>query len=146
VGQVKLRRYGGLFLEVIKSYCEKHGLQENRKGTTREKGESNRRYVIVAEAYNSGETIRSLMERYHVASGTILDHLARYLAAGNKLRHGNDLQSLTSTIPEQQKAAFTAFDELSPTFLKPVFDKLNGELNYEDLKILRMLYLISRQE
>ena len=146
VGQVKLRQYGDAFLEVIKAYCEKHGLKEKQKENVREKSDSNRRYVIVAEAYNSGETVQNLMERYHVTAGTILDHLARYLAAGNTLRNGDDLQPLTSATLEQQKAAFATFDELSPTFLKPVFDKLNGEMNYDELKILRMLYLISRQE
>ena len=145
VGQVKSRQYGNTFLEIIKTYCEKHGLKENPKETIREKSDTNRRYVIVAEAYNSGETIQSLMERYHVSVGTILDHLARYLAAGNELRTDSDLQSLTSTTVEQQQAAFAAFDELSPAFLKPVFDRLNGALNYDQLKILRMLYLISHQ-
>jgi hypothetical protein len=53
---------------------------------------------------------------------------------------------LTSATPEQKQAAFAAFDELSPTYLKPVYDQLNGELNYDDLKILRLLYLVSRQE
>jgi hypothetical protein len=85
------------------------------------------------------------MERYHVTVNTILDHLARYLAAGNKLRNGEDLQALTAVTPEQQQAAFAAFGELSPTFLKPVFDKLGGVLSYDDLKILRMLYMISHQ-
>lgn len=146
VGQVKARQFGAAFLEVIGTYCEKHGLKENQKETTRVKSDSNRRYVIVAEAYNSGETIQNLMERYHVTAGTILDHLARYLAAGNKLRNGADLGSLTGATSAQQQAAFAAFDELRPTFLKPVFDRLNGELTYEDLKILRMLYLISHQE
>ena len=145
VGQVKSRQYGDTFLEVINVYCEKHGLKENRKESIRDKSDSSRRYVIVAEAYNSGETIQNLMERYHVTFGTILDHLARYLAAGNKLRTGEDLQPLTSATLEQQQAVFTAFDEFSPTFLKPVYDKLNGILNYDDLKILRMLYLISEQ-
>ncbi len=146
VGQVKLRQYGETFLNVIVSYCEKHELKENPKETTRAKSVSNRRYVIVSEAYNSGETVQGLMERYHVTAATILDHLARYLAAGNKLRNDKDLRVLTSVTPEQQQAAFAAFDELSPTFLKPVFDNLNGMLNYDDLKILQMLYLISRQE
>jgi hypothetical protein len=100
----------------------------------------------VSEAYNSGETVQSLMERYHVTAATILDHLARYLAAGNRLRNSEDIQMLISVSPEEQQAAFDAFDEFSPTFLKPVFDKLNGRLDYDDLKILRMLYLISRQE
>jgi ATP-dependent DNA helicase RecQ len=146
VGQVKARQFGAAFLEVIGTYCEKHGLKENQKETTRAKSDSNRRYVIVAEAYNSGESIQDLMEHYRVTAGTILDHLARYLAAGNRLRNGSDLGSLTSVSSEQQQAAFAAFDELRPTFLKPVFDRLNGELTYDDLKILRMLYLIAHQE
>ncbi|HRQ22760.1 MAG TPA: HRDC domain-containing protein, partial [Anaerolineales bacterium] len=146
VGQAKLREYGDAFLEVVKNYCGKHGLKERQKETVRDKSYSNRRYVIVSEAYNAGETVQSLMERYRVTAGTILDHLARYLTAGNSLRNGDDLQSLSSATPEQQQATFAAFDELSPTYLKPVFDKLNGALNYDELKILRMLYLIARQE
>ena len=146
VGQVKLRQYGETFLEVIKAYCGKHKLNENPKEPIREKSDSNRRYVVVSEAYNTGETIQSLMKRYQVTAGTILDHLMRYLSAGNELRNGGDLQSLTSVTLEQQKAAFTAFDELSPTFLTPVFNQLNGTVNYDDLKILRMMYMISRRE
>ncbi len=146
VGQVKLRQYGETFLEVIQTYCENHGLKEKQKVSVREKSNSNRRYMIVADAYNAGETLQSLMERYRVTVGTILDHLARYLAAGNKLRSGDDLQSFSSATREQQKATFAAFDEFSPTFLKPVYDKLNGQLNYDDLKILRLIYLISKQD
>ena len=146
VGQVKSRQYGDTFLEVIKAYCEKHGLKEKQKETTREKSDSNRRYVIVGEAYNAGESVQSLMERYHVTAGTILEHLTRYLSAGNSLRNGDDLHRLTSATSEQKRAAFEAFDEFSPTFLKPVYEKLNGDLNYDDLKILRMLYMISTQE
>jgi len=145
VGQVKLRQYGQAFLDVIVPYCEKHGLKANPKEAPREKSDTNRRYVIVSEAYNSGETLQSLTERYHVTTSTILDHLARYLAAGNKLRNGEDLQALTAVTPDQQQAAFAAFGELSPTFLKPVFDKLGGALSYDDLNILRMLYMISHQ-
>ena len=86
------------------------------------------------------------MERHGVVANTILDHLNKYILAGNKLRSGSDLQSLSSATPDQQQAAFAAFDELGPAFLKPVFDKLNGTVNYDELKILRMLYLISRQD
>ena len=144
VGQVKLRQYGEAFLEVIRAYSEKHELKESSKETTREKSDSSRRYVIVAEAYNAGETIQTLMERYRVTAGTILEHLTRYLAAGNKLRNGDDLGLLTSATPEQVQAAFDAFDEVGPAFLKPVYDNLNGSLTYDNLKILRLLYLASR--
>jgi ATP-dependent DNA helicase RecQ len=171
VGQVKLRQYGDTFLEVIKDYCAHHNLKEiphprpfsqREKGATsssphgsptgvlrngeRSEGEIGERTRLVGEAYNAGETVQSLMERFHVTAGTILYHLTRYLNAGNRLRNGDDLHALISVSPEQKNTAFAAFDELSPTFLKPVYDKLNGELNYDDLKILRMLYLISSQE
>ena len=146
VGQVKLVQYGDAFLDVIRAYSEKHGLKEKRKEAPREKSDSNRRYVIVAEAYNAGDTVDDLMRRYGVAVGTILDHLSRYLAAGNALRKDSDLQSLTSATPDQQQAVFAAFNELSSTYLKPIYDKMNGALNYDDLKILRLLYLISQQE
>jgi ATP-dependent DNA helicase RecQ len=145
VGQVKQRQFGNAFLDVIETYCEQHGLKEKKKETTRNKSDANHRYVLVGEAYNSGETIQSLMERYHVKRGTILGHLTRYLSAGNTLRKGEDLQKLTSVTAKQKQAVFAAFDEHSPAFLKPVYEKLNGELNYDELKILRILYLVSRQ-
>jgi ATP-dependent DNA helicase RecQ len=145
VGQVKLRQYGDAFLDVIKSFCGERGLEEEPKRSSREKSDRGRRYFLVGEAYNAGETVESLMARYQVTQGTILGHLTRYLSAGNNLRNGEDLQTMTSATPEQQAAAIAAFDELSPTYLKPVHEKLNGELNYDELKILRMLYLISQQ-
>jgi ATP-dependent DNA helicase RecQ len=143
VGQVKLRQYGDAFLEVILDYCRKHNLKEATKETTREKSEASRRYVLVAEAYNTGETIRGLMERYHVTVGTIVDHLTQYLLAGNRLRDGDDLRSHSGATPEQTQAAFAAFEEMSPTFLKPIYDRLGGALTYDDLKVLRLLYLAS---
>ena len=156
VGQVKARQYGDAFLEVLKAYCEKHGLKEIQHPRssptnpfTKVRGESSpgelgERTRMVAEAFNEGTTIQTLMERHQVTRGTILEHLTKYILAGNKLRNGADLQALTSATTDQQEAAFAAFAELSPTYLKPVFDKLNGTLNYDELKILRMLYLVSR--
>jgi len=156
VGQVKARQYGDAFLEVLKAYCEKHGLKEIQHPRssptnpfTKVRGESSpgelgERTRMIAEAFNEGTTIQTLMERHQVTRGTILEHLTKYILAGNKLRNGADLQALTSATTDQQQAAFAAFAELSPTYLKPVFDKLNGTLNFDELKILRMLYLVSR--
>jgi ATP-dependent DNA helicase RecQ len=148
VGQAKLRQYGEVFLEVITAYCQKHELQEHPKDkeTAREKSDSGRRYMLVAEAYNAGETIQSLMGRYRVTASTVLEHLTRSLAAGNKLRSGADLEALTSIRPELKKAAFAAFEELGPAFLKPVYDRLNGTVTYENLKVLRLLHMISQQD
>jgi ATP-dependent DNA helicase RecQ len=145
VGQVKAQKYGDVFLNVLREYCERHEIQEKTKTTvkTLEKSEVGKRTLVVGEAYNSGTTVAALMAEYKVTAGTILEHLTRYLAAGNQLRVGEDLRSLTSVSPDQQAAVFVVFDEVGTAYLKPVFDKLSGSLNYDDLKILRLLYLVS---
>jgi ATP-dependent DNA helicase RecQ len=144
VGQAKLRQYGETFLEVIQKYSQQHKLEEAPRETTREKSDSSRRYKMVAEAYNAGETIEGLTERYHVLAGTIIDHLTRYVMAGQELRAGTDIRTMVSATPEQQQAAFAAFDELGLTFLKPVHDRLQGALSYDELKVVRLLYMISQ--
>jgi ATP-dependent DNA helicase RecQ len=148
VGQVKLNSYGEIFLAVIKPYCEKHKIVEKKKEEKRVrknqgdgKSELSVRTTLVAEAYNDGQSVEDLMKRNQVTAGTILDHLMRYVAAGNSLRNGSDLLALASTSPDEQQNAFAAFDELGTALLKPVFEKLEGKVNYEELKVLRLIYL-----
>lgn len=148
VGRAKLSQYGDAFLNVIKEYCVKHGIEERTQlpltpnSSPSGRGESiGERTRLVAEAFNDGATIQTLVERHQVTKGTILEHLTKFVMAGNKLHNGNDLQAATSAAPEQQQAAFAAFDELGTMYLKPVYDKMNGALNYDELKILRLLYL-----
>ena len=159
IGQVKLNRYGGAFLEIIKTYCEKHGLKElhptrsnGRTASPQQSTEKQRSSVeigertrLVAEAFNEGITVKDLMERHQVSRGTILEHLTRYILAGNRLHKQNELDRLTSVTSDQKLAAFSAFGELGPDLLKPIFDTLNGSVNYDELKILRLLYLIDRK-
>ena len=141
VGQVKAQQYGEAFLEVIRGFAEKHKLSERPKEVRKEKSDSGRRYVLIGELYNGGETVQSLAARYQVTNQTILDHLTRFVMAGNELRSGDDLKTLISASPEQVQAVFAAFDEVGMAMLKPVFDKLNGTLNYDDLKVLRLMYV-----
>lgn len=150
VGQVKLQRYGAVFLERIQAFAQKHNLAEQPKPGHEEdaperdksdKSDSARRYMQVGEAYQAGEGIAALVQRYGVTLSTILDHLVRFQAAGRPLRRGQDLLALVTVLPEEQERAFRAFDELGTLALKPVFDRLGGRLDYDALKILRVVYL-----
>ena len=159
VGQMKLNRYGGAFLEIIGAYCEKHGLKEqipapsigksgSPENSAREaKGEAKigERTRLVAEAFNEGVTVKVLMERHQVTQGTILEHLTKYILAGNLLRNREALQNLSSVTNEVRHAAFQAFEEHGPALLRPIYDRLNGAVNYEEIKILRLLYLIDQK-
>ncbi|MCE1254066.1 MAG: DNA helicase RecQ [Anaerolineae bacterium] len=157
VGQVKARQYGEVFLEIIVSFCRKHDLEENKRreeepvkiqseperpATRKGKGGSNR-FVLVGQAYNAGDSLETLMQRYDVTLNTILDHLTRYVLNGNVLRQGKDLNLLTAVAPAERAEVFKVFEREGCSYLKPVFDALHGRVDYEDLKVLRLLYLVS---
>jgi ATP-dependent DNA helicase RecQ len=141
VGQVKAERYGEIFLQILRPYGQEKGLEEKKEIILPEKDDSAPRYVLVAEAFNQGESIENLMSRYGVQLTTILDHLGRYILAGKTLKNVASLLALSSLLPDRQQAIFKAFDDLGVEYLKPVFDKLNGAVNYNELKILRLVYL-----
>lgn len=157
VGQVKLRQYGETFLEVILAYCQKHGLAENFNHRAAPNASAKKkqttgyftlppRTLLIAEAFDAGDTVQTLMERHQVTRGTIIEHLTQFAMTGHVLRNGAALQSLMTITSSQQQAAFAAFDEFGPGLLKPVFDKLNGQLNYDELKLLRLSYLMAKHE
>jgi hypothetical protein len=85
------------------------------------------------------------MKRYDVSADTILNHLARFIMAGNPLRSAEDLIALSNLSPDQQMAVFKAFDMLGSDMLKPVYDKLNSTVNYDELRILRLCYLCEKR-
>jgi len=142
VGRVKNERYGSEFLAIIKEYCRSNRIDEKYKAPMRTADkDANRRYVAVGEAYNAGESVQNLMRRYDVTPDTILNHLARFIMAGNPLRSSEDLIGLSNLSPDQQLAVFKAFDQMGSDMLKPVYDKFNGTVNYDELRILRLCYL-----
>ncbi len=148
VGQVKFSRYGGIFIDLVQGYCQQHELAERPKRASQvaspasqEQMELKPRYIIVAEAYNVGQSIAELMDFFHVQQGTILDHLMKYSQEGYVLRNGNDLLSLSHLPANQQKAVLQALEELGTERLKPVFERLNGTVSYDELKIMRLHYL-----
>jgi ATP-dependent DNA helicase RecQ len=148
IGQVKAHQYGETFLAIIRDYCREHDISERlkaaqdiKKETRRARDTSGHRHMLVGNGFNNGESVESLMSRYQVTADTIINHLARYVAAGHQLTHASDLLTLTSASPDQQTAAFAAFDELGTTYMKPIFDKLGGQVGYDELKILRLCYL-----
>ncbi len=141
IGQAKLRRYGEIFLDEIQAYALENGVKEKQKSAPREKSDKGRRYMIVGEMYNAGDSIESLSKRYQVQPSTILNHLARFVSAGNPLKSGSDLQTQTSLSPKEQEKAFAAFEKLGTDFLKPVFDELKGTISYDELKIMRLIAL-----
>ncbi len=157
VGAVKAARYGEVFLDVIRDYCQDHNLAEVPKpdghaarqaapgAASRASSAGGSRTSEVAEAYNAGETIQELMKLYGVGLATILDHLAKHALDGNPLRRGEDLLTLSNLRPEMQQSVLLAYAELGAERLKPIFERLSGAVNYDELKIMRLIFLSKRE-
>ncbi|NMB90111.1 MAG: DNA helicase RecQ [Chloroflexi bacterium] len=148
VGQVKAQQYGPDFLEVIRPYCAKHHLAEALpdqapKGKRRpgNRSENGSRTLLVAEAFNQGESIQDLAQRYGVTPTTIVSHLTRHALAGHPLRQGDEFQALLSTPAGEQERALQAFAGLGTEYLKPVHVALGGQISYDELKVLRLIYI-----
>lgn len=146
IGQVKLVHYGEIFLAVVQSYCAAKKIGEKPKETKRQAAPAaqmtlNPRHLQVAEAYNLGRTIDELMDEYQVKEGTILDHLARYAQDGGTLRTGQDFLDRLNLPQELVERALEVFAVQGASQLKPVFDALNGQVSYDDLKLIRLHYL-----
>jgi ATP-dependent DNA helicase RecQ len=65
------------------------------------------------------------------------------LQEGYALKARNLLPS-SSISPEQQSKVFEAFDRFGAERLRPVFEACNEAINYNELKLLRLHYLIER--
>ena len=146
IGQVKLEKYGSIFLKIIHKYCRTHQIEERQKkiSTTVKKNSepvSKPRHIVIGDAYNSGQSIPDIMITFSIKQDTVLNHLYNYLQEGHKLRSDDELLAL-STLPADHKArAVEAFEKKGPEFLKPVSDALGGEISYDELKIIRLYYL-----
>ncbi len=145
MGKVKYEKYGGDFLSIIQEYSKDRKVEEKYKAPMRDKEDAGGRSMAVGKAYNAGESIEALTARYSVATDTILNHLSRFVMAGNTLHSTEALLSLSGLSPSQQQKVFAAFDELGAEMLKPIHEKLNAAVNYDELKILRLCYLCNKK-
>ena len=145
IGEEKLKKYGFIFLEDICEYCEKHSIEENPKESVQlEKKTSKQalkpRHVAIGEAYNAGETIEKIMAQYRIKLVTVLDHLFKYSLEGKKIR-SDGLLSVSALSQKEIQPVLETFERLSSEYLSPIFKEQNGNISYEDLKIIRLYYL-----
>ncbi|MGR3178427.1 MAG: DNA helicase RecQ [Candidatus Anammoxibacter sp.] len=154
VGAEKLKKYGGIFLEIIRSHCNEHQIKEVRKEqterqrkkrTTESKSLSKKRHIIVGEAYNDGASVSDIMTEHGVKQATVLEHLYKFLQDGYSFSLDGIL--LLSQLPEEQRSSvWDAFESQGTELLSPIFEALNGSVSYDELKIHRMYYLCKNIE
>ena len=146
VGAVKCKKFGELFLNIIRMYCLENQIEERPKRTgrpsrSRPAKTTKPRHLHVGEIFNSGRSMQEVMDIFNIKQTTVIDHLFKYVMEGFTLR-SDEIFTLTNLTADGRNAVLKAFDQCGSEYLKPAFDALNGAVSYDDLKILRLYYLI----
>jgi ATP-dependent DNA helicase RecQ len=150
VGTVKCAKFGATFLKIIDRYCRENEIQERPRRTRKSLAGSpaksapvksdKPRYMHVGDIFNTGRSVRDIMEIFNIKQSTVIEHLTKYVMEGFALR--SDEIFVLSTLPSDQKnVVLKAFDKCGSEYLKPAFDALNAAVSYDDLKILRLHHL-----
>jgi ATP-dependent DNA helicase RecQ len=148
VGNRKYESYGMIFLPLIKNYCAKNNINTPRPtaisaGTTR--NGQKRRFMLVSEAYNNGESIDRLATKHNVTQQTIINNLARYTNLGNKIRT-DGLFNLITLPKEHHQKVFEVFKTEGVQKLSVIYQKFNEKISYTDLQLLKMIYLCDQKK
>ncbi len=165
VGTQKMIKYGKYFMTIIKSYSvngddnnqdyyeqsqeqyydnsfELSELRSYNSHNTYKKKAKIRKHTLVGNRYNDGADMDELCKIFNIKKSTILEHFKKYILDGYSI-NPERLLSLSALDIQTQRIIIQHFRELSPNELSPVYNKLNGSVNYDELKIIQ-LYLISK--
>ncbi|MGF1671743.1 MAG: DNA helicase RecQ [Balneolaceae bacterium] len=147
VGSVKLKRYGSAFLSIIREYCKKNNLNEREKGIRKRiwKTSTGKKHHRVGSDYNSGKSIEHLAEEHGVKIATILNHLKTFAEEGNELKSKGILE-VSSLSERKQNEVIQSMDRMGHTLLKPVYEDLDKSVDYNELRIMQLYYMIQKKQ
>ena len=155
IGKVKAEKFGALFMPVIEAYCRDKGIEEKPKHTAQAAalkpdaaeapgaGAVKPRYITVGELFNSGRSIGDIMDLFGIRQTTVIDHLVKFARDGFGLP-GVELLKISSLPDDQIERVLEAFNQCGNEYLKPAFDFLNGTVQYDELRILRLYHISQR--
>lgn len=142
VGKVKKEKFGDAFVGIIKTFTAEHDIMERQKSLQKriKKTISSEKHEIVGVAFNEGHSVKLLAEEHGVKEVTILTHLKKYLDEDNELRLEGLLEA-SNLSDRQRDQVMKAMDKKSPLMLRPVYDLLNKQIGYDELRIMQLYYL-----
>lgn len=122
IGEAKLRDYGREFLDAIQDFLlEKKGEGVRVKGST---------YLETLQLYKQGLSPDMIAAQRGISSVTVFSHLAYLYEKGEQINIFKYVDKATVT-----KVAEVLQDMDEPYQLKPIFDVLNEEVEYEKIRL-----------
>jgi len=142
VGKVKKKKYGMDFLKIIREYCKENDIEEREKTLEKKKEELDKQetHQRIGKAFNEGKSIEHLSEQYGVKDVTIIKHLKTYLEEGNELRPEGIIKA-SSLSTRKREEVLDVFEDVAPHMLRPIYNKLDKSVGYDELRVIQLYYM-----
>ncbi|MEO6540703.1 MAG: helix-turn-helix domain-containing protein [Ferruginibacter sp.] len=141
-GKAKAEKYGDEILEIVESFCERHGLEtnmsakkENQKKERKPRSNESKRDTksVSFDLYKEGKDIASIAKERNFTPGTIEGHLAYFVSNGEI-----DINELVSK--EKQELVAGAVKLYGIVSHKTLIDNLPKDLTYGELRMILATY------
>lgn len=134
-GEIKIGKYGGIFLDIVKKYCKEKSLpsriankssKRNRKSPpSRSNGPDTKLETL--KLLRAGKSIDEIATIRNFVRGTIEGHLAHFIQEGNL--------ELTEVVSKEKIPAIEAAVKIhGPYMLRTLKDELGEEFSYGEIK------------
>lgn len=140
VGEIKLQKYGEVFIDAIKSYTEEHGLlgsqipKENEPANSKDELKS---HEITYNMYKEGLSLSEIAKARNLKIVTIQEHIIKCATEGMYI-------DWSSFIPKDyEEPILKAIQEVGASKLKPIKDALPPEIDYMAIKAVICKHKIS---
>nr|WP_092073378.1 DNA helicase RecQ [Dendrosporobacter quercicolus]NSL48743.1 DNA helicase RecQ [Dendrosporobacter quercicolus DSM 1736] len=130
IGELKLKRYGGEFLQLIRQHTAQSAAPESAApaAAATRKAAGPASHLVTLELFRQGKSLEQIAQERALTINTVQNHLSRCSSEG----HAVDWDRL---IPAQYEALIVAvIQQLGGDLLRPIKDALPEEVGYEAIK------------
>ncbi len=142
VANKKLENFGKAFLGVIDEYCQAHHLEskpilkqvreKKERGTPIQK--FSEKYNITLQMLQNKKPLPEIARQHGIKESSMMGHLERMLEKGYQLQL-DYLKPKEETYKRIKKELLNSEDGK----LKPIFEKLDEEIPYEEIRLVKMI-------
>ncbi|PLX20956.1 DNA helicase RecQ [Candidatus Parcubacteria bacterium] len=140
VGAKKLSEYGPLFIRKISNFVNKNKLEVPEREDRSERKEIKMRapkekfYSKTRELITKKIPVKRIAKNQNIGIDTVINHIEKMIDAGLKL----DLEYLKLPADRYRKIK-KAFGDCGEDRLRPVYEYLDGDFSYDEIKLVRAL-------
>ena len=140
VGESKLEKYGGLFLEQIDAYCKENKIEASDEHNVEPRQIHKRRHSVntkastfqeTMELYKQNLTIEEIAQKRGLAPSTIASHFEKLILSGE------DISIDRFVANDKQERILKVLSLLGGEALKPIKEELGEDSTYEEIRLVR---------